>query len=131
MEYIKIKPLNEYKRYKGKESDFQTAIATYLDFIGVLWFHPPNEIKAKPQYMAKRKRQGVKPGIPDICIMEPNKDYSGLFIEIKANYNKPSDYQLKWAKNLNKKGYLAVWSNSFDECKDIINGYLSNKLNLK
>jgi hypothetical protein len=116
--------MTEYKKYKGSEANFQKAIASYLDFIGVLWFHPPNEIKAKPQYMAKRKQQGVKSGVPDVCILEPNKEFSGLFIELKCGYNKPSENQKKWISLLEKKGFKAVWSNSLDETRAIIDKYL-------
>jgi hypothetical protein len=31
-----------------------------------LIFHVPNEISAKPQYMQRRKKEGVKPGVSDI-----------------------------------------------------------------
>tara|TARA_R100001244_G_scaffold66422_1_gene54661 strand:- start:222 stop:578 length:357 start_codon:yes stop_codon:yes gene_type:complete len=116
--------MSEYKKYKGSESDFQKAIATYLDFLGVLWFHSPNEIKAKPQYMVKRKAQGVKSGVPDICILEPRKDHHGLFIELKVGYNKISDNQLKWLTKLEAKGYKCFISYSFEECRDIITKYL-------
>lgn len=34
-----------------------------------LALHVPNEVKAKPQYMAKRKKMGVKPGPSDWLIM--------------------------------------------------------------
>lgn len=122
-----FKTMTEYKKYKGSEANFQKAVASYLDFLGVLWFHPPNEIKAKPQYMVKRKQQGVKSGVPDICILEPNKEFNGLFIEIKAGYNKPSDNQNRWINRLNEKGFKAVWSNSFDETRAIIDEYLKTK----
>lgn len=31
-----------------------------------LCFHPANEVKASAQYMQKRRKMGVKPGVPDI-----------------------------------------------------------------
>lgn len=115
----------KYKRYIGKEDDFQKTIASYLNSLGVLWMHPPNEIKAKVQYMAKRKAMGVKSGVPDILIFEPNKGYVGLAIELKAGYNKPSDNQLKWIEDLTNKGWMALWSNSLDEVLDEIEKYFS------
>lgn len=119
--------MTEYKKYKGSEANFQKAVASYLDYKGVLWFHPPNEIKAKPQYMAKRKQQGVKSGVPDVCILEPNSKYYGLFIELKVMYNKPNENQIKWMNRLNAKGFKAVWSNSLDETRAIIDEYLKIK----
>lgn len=117
----------KFSKYKGSEANLQQAVATYLDFLGVLWFHCPNEVKAKPQYMAKRKRMGVKSGVPDICILESNKDYHGLFIELKVGYNKPSERQEYWLDRLGVRAYKVAVSYSFDEVKHIINEYLTNK----
>ena len=119
--------MTEYKKYKGSEADFQKAVASYLDFKGVLWFHPPNEIKAKPQYMAKRKQQGVKSGVPDICILETNSKYHGLFIEIKVGCNKTSDYQNLWLERLSFRDYKVAVSYSLDETRAIIDEYLKIK----
>jgi hypothetical protein len=115
--------MKKYEKYIGKEDQFQKTVARYLDSMGVVWMHPPNEIKAKVQYMAKRKAMGVKSGVPDILIFEPNKKHIGLAIELKAGYNKPSENQLKWIKDLNSLGWLAVWSNSLDEVIEIIEKY--------
>jgi hypothetical protein len=119
--------MKKYEKYIGKEDQFQKTLARYLDSIGVLWCHSPNEIKAKVQYMAKRKQMGVKSGVPDVLIFEPKGEFIGLAIELKAGYNKPSENQLKWLDDLTKKGWLAVWSNSLDEVIDIIEKYLSKK----
>jgi hypothetical protein len=121
------KAMTEYKKYKGSEASFQKAIASYLDFKGVLWFHPPNEIKAKPQYMAKRKQQGVKSGVPDICILEPNSKYYGLFIELKVGYNKLSKNQENWIDKLGVRAYKTAVSYSLDETRAIIDEYLKIK----
>lgn len=117
----------KFSKYKGSEAELQQAVATYLNFLGVLWFHCPNEIKAKPQYMAKRKRLGVKSGVPDICILEPNKDYHGLFIELKVGYNKLSENQEYWLDRLGFKSYKVAVSYSFDEVKHIVTEYMKIK----
>ena len=119
--------MTDYKKYKGTEEGLQKSIATYLNFLGVLWFHSPNEIHAKPQYLAKRKLLGVKSGVPDICILEPRKKYNGLFIELKVGYNKPSESQKYWLQRLEMNGYKTAVSYSFEEVKDIINKYLISK----
>jgi hypothetical protein len=115
----------KYEKYKGREEFLQKAVARYLDTIRVLWFHCPNEIKASPQYLKKRKLLGVKSGVPDVCILEPNKDYKGLFIELKVGYNKPSENQKKWIENLEKRGYKTLISYSLDEVIDVVNDYLN------
>ena len=120
--------MKKYKKYIGLESDFQTSCAIYLDSLDVLWFHCPNEIKAKPQYLAKRRRQGVKSGVPDICILEPNKLYKGLFIELKVGYNKASDNQNKWLFELQKRGFKTFITYSFDEFIDIVDDYFKKDI---
>ena len=118
----------KYKKYIGKEEDLQKAVARFLDTNRVLWFHCPNEIKAAPQYLKKRKLLGVKSGVPDVCILESNKDYKGLFIELKVGYNKPSENQIKWLNNLDQRGYKTLISYSLDEVIDVVNDYLENRL---
>ena len=114
-----------YPKFIGKEEDFQKSLARYLDLSNLLWFHVPNEIKANVQYGAKRKRLGVKSGVPDVCVMEPRGQYSGLFLELKVGYNKPSETQNKWIEALKLKGYMAAWTRSLDEAINIIEKYKS------
>lgn len=116
--------MKKYEKYIGKEDDLQKAVARYLNSLGVLWMHPPNEIKAKVQYMAKRKAMGVKSGVPDVLIFKPNNGFSGLAIELKVGYNKPSDNQLRWLKDLEDNGWCTFWSNSLDEVIEKIDIYL-------
>lgn len=115
------------KRYIGNENDFQITVARYLDSLGVLWCHVTNEGMIPVHYRAKLKRKGLKNGVPDVLIFEPNKEYNGLAIELKAGYNKPSEYQIEWLDELRLKGWYATWSNSLDEVINIIENYLKNK----
>ena len=53
------------------EDKLQIECAKWLDdnlHEDVIWYHVPNEAKAKPQYHAKLKRMGVKSGVTDIVI---------------------------------------------------------------
>lgn len=55
------------------------------------------------------KEQGVKPGVPDICLPVPRKGYSALYIELKREKGgKVSDAQRGWIHALNRAGNLAV-----------------------
>jgi hypothetical protein len=115
------------QRYIGKEDDFQTTVARYLDSLGVLWCHVTNEGMIPVHYRAKLKRKGLKNGVPDVLIFEPNKEYNGLAIELKAGYNKPSEYQKEWMQELSQRKWLCYWSNSLDEVINIIELYLNDK----
>jgi hypothetical protein len=68
-----------------KEEEIQKAVAAYLDAKlpkTWRWFHSPNGGHRLKSVAAKLKAQGVKPGIPDVCILRPNG--SPIWIELKA-----------------------------------------------
>jgi len=72
------------------------------------------------------KRQGVKPGVPDILIFIPNKHYHGLFIEMKRKNNfVVSEFQKQWIERLNTIGYCACVANGFEKAKECIDDYLA------
>ncbi|QHJ83058.1 MAG: hypothetical protein [Caudoviricetes sp.] len=59
--------------YRGEcrsEMCEQMDCASWLEFNHPdrwpLIFHVPNEIRANPQYMQRRKKEGVKPGVSDL-----------------------------------------------------------------
>lgn len=114
----------KYQKFIGKEDDFQKAVARYLDSLGVLWFHCPNEGKVPVQYRAKQKAKGLKSGVLDILIFETRGKFNGLGIELKVGYNKPSDEQKNWLFKLSEKGWQTHWTNSLDEAIEIIDNYL-------
>lgn len=91
------------------EEKDQEALAELLDSLRLHWMHCPNESKAKPQYHAKRKRLGVKKGVPDNFIFDPppnHKSAKGGVIELKRKVGgKVSDEQLDWINYLNDQGW--------------------------
>lgn len=113
----------KYPKFKGKEDQFQILCASYLDLKGITWCHCPNEIRAKPQYMAKRKKMGVKSGVPDILIFDGLKGYKGFAIELKVGYNKSSDKQIQWLDRLEKIGWKVLVTYSFEEFEASIKDY--------
>jgi len=84
--------------------------------------------------IAKRmKDEGVKKGVPDVFLPVPmtyvNEGQvtdmkAGLWIEMKAGKNKPSDDQSWWIENLQEMGYRVEVCYSSNEAVDIINEYL-------
>ncbi len=73
---------------------------------------------------AHLKQQGVKAGVPDICLAYPAGVYHGLYIELKVGKNKPSDNQKEWIRNLRAAGYMAVVCYGFEQAKETIEKYL-------
>ena len=66
---------------------------------------------------------GVKPGVPDCMILDQKHDYSGLAIELKVGYNKPSEHQLAIFDKLVERNWMVVVSWSLDEVIDLIDWY--------
>lgn len=73
------------------------------------------------------KRQGVKSGVPDICLPVAAGGYHGLYIELKVGKNKPSENQEHWLEYLNKAGYMTKVCYGFQEARETIAGYISNR----
>jgi len=90
----------------------QEMLAYWLDAIGVDWCHPANETHAKPQYLRKRARLGVKAGVPDVLIFSPAPRAPrahGVAIELKseARTARVSEAQSGWIARLRADGWLA------------------------
>jgi len=74
---------------------------------------------------------------PDLLILEPNKFYKGLFIElkIKSPYklngellkNEHLESQRLSMEQLTSKGYLCFFKWEFDDIKELINWYMKNR----
>ncbi len=73
------------------------------------------------------KREGLKPGVPDLCLPVPAGVYNGLFIEMKSLRKgaKASDEQLWWFKMLTAQGFKCVVCRGFEAARDEIKNYLS------
>jgi len=74
---------------------------------------------------------------PDLLILEPNKFYKGLFIELKIKSpfkkngelfkNEHLEAQQKSINDLISKGYCAFFKWEFDDIKELINWYMKNR----
>lgn len=83
--------------------------------------------------IAKRmKEEGVKSGVPDIFlpVVKERSELayevdSGLWIEMKAGKNKPSEQQRWWLKELERQGYVVRVCYSSTEAIEEIENYLN------
>lgn len=93
-----------------------------------LMYHIPNGGKRDRITAAKLKRQGVKPGVPDICLPVPRCGFHGLYIELKDRGGRASSAQEEWILALEAQGYRAVICVGWREASDEIHAYLSEKV---
>lgn len=55
---------------------------------------------------ATMKTKGLTPGIPDIMVLFPSRDYHGLALELKTPIGKPSPLQIESLNYFSKAGYF-------------------------
>ena len=108
----------------------QRAVINYIQmqYPEAIFTHPMNEGKRTPFEQYKMKYLGAKPGIPDLLIFTPNANRSGLALELKYKYNKPTPNQKKWLKWLENCNWAVNWHNNFDDCIETIDKYFKNQL---
>lgn len=70
------------------------------------------------------KRQGVRAGVPDLCLAWPKGKYHGLYIEMKVHPNKATDKQEEWILNLSIAGYAVKVCYGAESAKAAIEKYL-------
>lgn len=93
-----------------------------------LMFAIPNGGKRSISVAAKLKAEGVKAGVPDICLPVARCGYHGLFIELKAGDNNATDNQQRWLDDLTAQGYCAVCLTGWDAARNWIQLYLSGSI---
>src|SRR5258705_2513503 len=59
-------------------------------------FAVPNGGARDKRTGASLKAEGVKPGIPDMCLLVKRGQYAALWIELKVGKNKASEKQNEW-----------------------------------
>lgn len=71
-------------------------------------FHIPNGGSRQKIESSLLKMSGVRPGIPDLFLAVPNKNWHGLFIEMKAWDGKESPDQTHTLDTLRMQGFRCV-----------------------
>ena len=110
------------------EAQVQRAIAELLDtspFFRGHWFHVPNERREK-SHAVVLKREGVKPGVPDILVVRPSGRYVGMALELKRPGAPPSAVsveQRRWLRTFEQCGWCAVVARGVDEALAALQRY--------
>ena len=77
---------------------------------------------------AKMKKEGVKPGIPDIHMPIPNKSFHGLYIEFKVHPNKCTASQKLMIDRLLNNGYQVAICYTLEDAIKITQEYLNDPI---
>ena len=90
-----------------------------------LMFHIPNGGKRNAAEAARFKAEGVKAGVPDICLPVARGGYHGLYIELKRREGgHATDKQLDWLERLSGQGYKTAVCHGWEAAANVITAYL-------
>jgi len=104
---------------------FQWAALHIRKYPPLEWiYHIPNGGKRYITTAYRLKAEGVKAGVPDICLPYPAGVYHGLYIEMKAGKNAATEIQNKWLDGLAANGYLTAVCNGWEVAARLIVQYL-------
>ena len=109
------------------EDRLQISVAGYLDLalpVGAVWFHIANQRQTSARMGAKLKRMGVKPGVPDICIIWRGRS---IFIELKTPKGRTSPAQEAVMSALTMAGAVVNVCRSLED----VQGFLATIIPLK
>ncbi|MCD8127863.1 MAG: VRR-NUC domain-containing protein [Clostridiales bacterium] len=73
-----------------------------------LLYHIPNGGRRDKIEAAHLKAQGVKKGVPDLCLPVARDRYHGLYIELKTETGRTRPEQRWWLEELMNQGYYAT-----------------------
>lgn len=84
----------------------------------------PNGARMRMSQARKMKEEGLRAGVPDMCLPIARQGYHGLYYEMKFGRNKPSAEQSSFIRRLIVQGYHAVVCYCADEAIEITKKYL-------
>lgn len=90
-----------------------------------LLYHIPNGGTRDAIEGRHLKQQGVKRGVPDLCLPVPRGQYHGLYIEMKTETGRTSDAQDWWGERLFAQGYFWEVCHGWSSAVRVLEWYLS------
>lgn len=111
------------------EHDEQVALFQWLELFSNRYpeagtaFAIPNGGHRHVRVGMKLKAEGVKAGVPDICVPVGRGGFFGLYIELKHGDNTTRDSQKEYLEVLNAQGYLAEVAYEMVGAKELIERY--------
>ena len=118
------------KLSQQSESEEQIALFDWAGYLVkqhpelALLYHIPNGGHRHRTTAIRLKAEGVKSGVPDVCLPVARGGFHGLYIEMKAGKNKPTDNQRRWLEDLTEQGYYAAVCHGWEAASEILLKYL-------
>lgn len=110
------------------EHDEQCALVRWFDLqypaLRGRLFAIPNGGHRNKATAGKLKAEGVRAGVPDLCLPVARHGFHSLYIELKAKGGRLQPSQDDWLSFLGSQGNMAVLCIGFEAAKETIEGYL-------
>lgn len=92
-------------------------------------YHIPNGGARRKSEAARMSAEGVRPGVPDLCLPVARGGYHGLYIELKRTQkSRVRPEQARWISMLNEQGYYAVVCESWAKAAQLLLAYLRGEV---
>lgn len=114
---------------KQEEHKLQVGICKWLDYTqDFFYFAIPMGGLRHRLVAIKLKMEGAKAGVADMFWMVSNKNWKGLFVEVKIDKGKQSQSQKDFEAVAMKHGYYYAVVRSVDDCISLINQFRKNEI---
>lgn len=91
-------------------------------------YHAANEGKRSARAGAELKRQGMRPGVSDICLPYASGKYNNLYVELKVGTNPASGNQMDFIDEINAIGGKALVVYGSEAAIEVITAYLEGRI---
>ena len=93
-----------------------------------LMYHIPNEGKRTRGTGGRMRAEGLKKGVPDICLPVARNGCHGLYIEMKRQAGgRITPEQSRWMDDLHAQGYEVALCRGWEAASRIITDYLKER----
>ena len=93
-----------------------------------LLYHIPNGGSRHRLEAVHLKQQGVRAGVPDLCLPVARDGCHGLYVEMKRTKGgRVSPEQMGWMEALKAEGYMVAVCQGWEMASDVIVNYLRGK----
>jgi hypothetical protein len=120
----------EVMKFKDEHAE-QAALFSWAEFARscypelAMMFAIPNGGHRHKAVAVRMKAEGVKRGVPDICLPVPRRPWHGLYIELKTKAGGVSREQRRWLALLSRMGYRAEVCRGWKQAQAVIEDYLT------
>lgn len=90
-----------------------------------LLFHVPNGGTRDPIEAKHLKEQGLKSGVPDLCLPVPRGQFHSLYVEMKTDVGKASPEQDWWIEQLAAQGNFVEVCHGWQSAVRVLEWYLN------